>query len=431
SDVAMKVWMRLRSHGSTACAAGSISPRFARARPATVTPVPFARRAISRTASKSPGEAAGKPASITSTRRAINESATSSFSSAVSVAPGDCSPSRSVVSNTITRGVVALTLMSPSLMRSHLSSGGFTTRTREPTRGYPCLRLLRGHGGVTRGLARLQEGHHAAQLRADALDLVVVLSLAHLEEGLAARLVLVDPVFREGAVLDILEDTLHRLLRLFGDDLRAGDVVTVLGRVGNDLTHVRETTLVDEVDDQLHLVDALEVGALRLVPSLDQRLEASLHQRRHATAEHGLLAEEVGLGFFLECGLEHAGHQAADATCVGQGLLLGIAAGVLMHRDKARNTDALLEELAHALARGLRRDHRDVDVVRRNDRLEVDREAMGEHERLARRQVRGNALFVDRLLLVVGHEHHDHIGLLSGLFDGGDLQPFGLDRKSD
>jgi hypothetical protein len=54
--------------------------------------------AIVFTAARSSGEAAGKPASITSTPRRARPLATSSFSVEVMVAPGDCSPSRRVVS---------------------------------------------------------------------------------------------------------------------------------------------------------------------------------------------------------------------------------------------------------------------------------------------------------------------------------------------
>ncbi len=54
--------------------------------------------AISRTASKSPGEAMGKPASMMSTLRSTSAWAISIFSAKFMLAPGDCSPSRSVVS---------------------------------------------------------------------------------------------------------------------------------------------------------------------------------------------------------------------------------------------------------------------------------------------------------------------------------------------
>ena len=47
---------------------------------------------------KSSGEAIGNPASMISTPSLANMRAISSFSSDVSVAPGDCSPSRRVVS---------------------------------------------------------------------------------------------------------------------------------------------------------------------------------------------------------------------------------------------------------------------------------------------------------------------------------------------
>ena len=55
------------------------------------------------TASKSPGDAMGNPASHTSTPRAESCRAICSFSVMLSVAPGDCSPSRSVVSKMMRR----------------------------------------------------------------------------------------------------------------------------------------------------------------------------------------------------------------------------------------------------------------------------------------------------------------------------------------
>ena len=64
---------------------------------------PWTSRAIRWTASKSPGEAIGKPASMTSTPRRASCCAISSFSAGFSEMPGDCSPSRSVVSKMMTR----------------------------------------------------------------------------------------------------------------------------------------------------------------------------------------------------------------------------------------------------------------------------------------------------------------------------------------
>ena len=65
---------------------------------ACVTAGPRTEVAISRTASNSPSLEMGKPASITSTPSRSSCRAISSFSSTFIEAPGDCSPSLSVVS---------------------------------------------------------------------------------------------------------------------------------------------------------------------------------------------------------------------------------------------------------------------------------------------------------------------------------------------
>ena len=93
--------MRPRLAGRIASAQRSISAIPARARPHTVLSVTI--WAIRRTASKSPLEAIGNPASMTSTRMSSRILASSSFSSRDIEAPGDCSPSRMVVSKTMTR----------------------------------------------------------------------------------------------------------------------------------------------------------------------------------------------------------------------------------------------------------------------------------------------------------------------------------------
>jgi hypothetical protein len=101
SLVEMKVCTRARAASRTASAARSMSGACARASP--VMTGPSTSRAIACTASKSPGEAIGKPASMTSTPSRASWCAISSFSGVFSEMPGDCSPSRSVVSKTITR----------------------------------------------------------------------------------------------------------------------------------------------------------------------------------------------------------------------------------------------------------------------------------------------------------------------------------------
>ena len=76
--------------------------------------------------------------------------------------------------------------------------------------------------------------------------------------------------------------------------------VAVLGRVRDRVAHPGEAALVDQVDDQLDLVQALVVGDLRLVAGVDERLEARADQLGDAPAENGLLAEEIRLGLLCK-----------------------------------------------------------------------------------------------------------------------------------
>ncbi len=99
--VARNTWTRGCRAGPTASIARSMSFATHRARPATVAL--RTSRLTARTASKSSCEVIGNPASMTSTPRRSRARATSSFSVRFMLAPGDCSPSRSVVSNTTTR----------------------------------------------------------------------------------------------------------------------------------------------------------------------------------------------------------------------------------------------------------------------------------------------------------------------------------------
>lgn len=107
SDDARKVCIRWSGAWCTASWQRAMSFLLARARPAIRIVCEFGLQSVSvpadsatrLTASKSPCEAIGKPASQMSTPSRASCLPISTFSSAVSVAPGDCSPSRSVVSN--------------------------------------------------------------------------------------------------------------------------------------------------------------------------------------------------------------------------------------------------------------------------------------------------------------------------------------------
>src|SRR6185503_9005909 len=70
----------------------------------------FTTEATARIASKSPGLAAAKPASITSTRRRSSCLPMRTFSSRVIAAPGLCSPSRMVVSKMINASFMGISV---------------------------------------------------------------------------------------------------------------------------------------------------------------------------------------------------------------------------------------------------------------------------------------------------------------------------------
>src|SRR5215211_881740 len=249
---------------------------FVRARPATVDP--FTRPAISFTASKSPGDAAGNPASMMSTPSPTRASATSSFSSTVIVAPGDCSPSRNVVSKIQMRRP---TLASVSLMVVSVSKRGITTR----------FRLLVDRIGRHPALAK--ERHHRAQFFAYRLDRRRRMLGAHPHEVRATGLVFANPLLGELTGLDSGQQLLHCRARVVVNDLPASIVVTILRGVADRIAHVGKAAFVDQVDDQLDLVQALKVSDLGLVASLDQRVETVLDQGRETAAQYRLLAEEI------------------------------------------------------------------------------------------------------------------------------------------
>ena len=93
----MKRWMRGSAASFTASQAVSMSRTLALAREATQQS--FTAPAMVLTDSKSPGDEMAKPASITSTLIFSRQRATSIFSLRFMEQPGDCSPSRRVVSN--------------------------------------------------------------------------------------------------------------------------------------------------------------------------------------------------------------------------------------------------------------------------------------------------------------------------------------------
>jgi hypothetical protein len=249
------------------------------------------------------------------------------------------------------------------------------------------------------------------------------LLLAHALEVLLAGAVLGDPLAGERPVLDFPEDLLHRGAGGLADDAAASRQVAVLGRVGDRVAHPADALLVHEVDDQLEFVQALEVGELGVIAGVDQRLVARAHQLGEPAAQDGLLAEQVGLGLVLERRLDDPGAGGADALRVGQRKVAGFAAGVLVDGDQGRHSAPLGELAPHEVAGALGRDHGDVDVRRRVDLVEVDGEAVAEHQQVAGRDPVADLLLPHLPVALVGHEHHHDVGARGRIRRARDLQP--------
>ena len=173
--------------------------------------------------------------------------------------------------------------------------------------------------------------------------------------------------------------------------------------------HTLDPSFPDQVGDELQLVEALVVGDLGLISRLDKGLETELNQLRDTAAQHGLLAEEVGLGLLREARLHHAGAGGAERGTVGEGELAGPAARVLRDGDDGRCAVALGVETPDDVAGTLRRDHDHVVSFGRRDAPVVDVEPVCEEERRARLEIRRDLLLVELRLRAVGHEEGDEL----------------------
>src|SRR5580704_12153971 len=157
--------------------------------------------------------------------------------------------------------------------------------------------ILLGAGGQLLRHAYLfllfQECHHLAKFAAYLLDGLIAGGFAHRQELVAAGFVFLHPLLSEIAGLDFFEDLLHLGASLIVDDARAARIIAILGRVGHGIAHVAETAFIDEIDDELQFMQALEIGDLGGIASFYESLETGADQLGRSTAEYGLLAEQI------------------------------------------------------------------------------------------------------------------------------------------
>ena len=164
-------------------------------------------------------------------------------------------------------------------------------------------------------------------------------------------------------------------------------------------------------------MDALKICHLGSIARLDERLETGLHQSGHAAAENSLLAEQIGLGLLAERSLQDTRTAGADTGSICQRVVLRLTAVILIDRDQAGNTLALDILRTYGMTRTLRGDHDDVDILLRNDAVEVDVETVCKHQDVAFLHVRSDLVIIDISGDFIGNEHHDDVGSLRSFLD--------------
>ena len=179
--------------------------------------------------------------------------------------------------------------------------------------------------------------------------------------------IFVDPLIGEFAAADFFENSLHLGLGLLSDNSRTARVVAVFSRVADTVPHIIQAALIEQIYDQLHFVHAFEVRHFRLIPRFDERFKSGLNQRTDSAAQYGLLAEQIGFGFFSDGRANHAGAAAADAAGVGQPQLQRLFVRVFPHGDQTGNAAALFVLAADQMPRTFRRDQQRGDTCGRCD----------------------------------------------------------------
>src|ERR1700757_2475564 len=139
-----------------------------------------------------------------------------------------------------------------------------------------------------------------------------------------------------------------------------------------------------------------EIGHLRLVTGLDQGFKTVLYQGGESTTKHGLFAKKIGLGLFLKRGLQDSGSSCSNPLCPRQRKFFSLLRWVLVNRDQSRYTFTFEVLTPDNMPGTFRRDHDHIDVLRRNDGLEVNGKTVTEKQRLTVSEIRFNLLFVNR-----------------------------------
>ena len=224
--------------------------------------------------------------------------------------------------------------------------------------------------------ALLHPRHEGAQALADAFDRVL---FAGFEKGvvlLVAAVVFLDPAPGEFAGLNVLQGRLHSLLDPGVNDLGADAHVAPLGRFGDGEPHAADAGFVHQIHDQLQLVQAFKIGHFRLVTGFDQRFKTGHDQGRGPAAQHGLFAEKVRFGLFLEAGLDDPRARGADALGIRERRLERVTRVILVHGQQCWDALTLSVDAPYEVAGTFGRDHKYVHVCRGDDLVIVNVESV-------------------------------------------------------
>ena len=259
--------------------------------------------------------------------------------------------------------------------------------------------------------------HQAAKLLADLLDLVLSLETSRSLESWCASFVFEDPFLSELTGLDFAEDLLHFLLGLRSDDPWTTGIVTELSGVRDAVPHVVQTTLVEQVNDELKFVHAFEISHFRLITGFNKRFESSFDQFTDATAQDDLFAEQVRFGFFSDGGFDNTTTCSANTLGVCETNFLGGIRCSCTESDQARDAATLGVLASDQVSWALGSDEQSINTLWWLDLAEVEVEPVGAHQDVAWREIRLDVRAEQIPLDFIWQQYVDNVRLLAGFVD--------------
>ena len=217
--------------------------------------------------------------------------------------------------------------------------------------------------------------------------------------------------------MNFCKNLLHFLTCFFCDKALTCSVVAVFSCVGDGVSHLCETALVDKVNDELHFVDTFKVCHFGFVACVNESIEACLHKLCNTAAKNCLFAEEVCFCFFSEACFKNTCSTCADTSRISKSYVLSSAGVVLVNCDKRRNTLTFEVLASYCVTGALRSDHNNVDVLCRLNEVKVDIETVSEAENVAFLHVRSNLSVVNISCKFIGNEHHNYVCCLCRIFN--------------